>query len=1140
MLTQIILASTSETILCVCYTNHALDDFLEGLLDVGLRDIVRVGGRSKNERLAEFNLREKAKDGNVQFSREQKRRYAQLKGTIEETVKEVDSIQKVCRREIGRGWWKTVAPYLKQYHLDAWEQLQVSCLADNEGFKVAGVDSEDYLWKRWIGGKKACVPFEDRNELSLWSLSKQERALKKLEWQHEMYEEHRLELDGALKTIKRAKDELKQLQDSTDSVILSQARIIACTTTKAAMCKHLLDDASAGVVLVEEAAEIFESHILTSLSKNTKRLVMIGDHKQLRPKAQHYPLTVESNRQYDLNRSLFERLAAVLPTSLLGIQHRMHPLISAIPRLTTYPELHDAPSTLDRPKVHGLQSRLIFIDHDHSEDFHSTQTERVDAISKTNQHEVELVVACVRYLFQQGYMPQNLVVLTPYLGQLLKIQKALSSTWNVFIDDMDFNEAKSFLQGIEGFEAARNMGPVDSSVRVATIDNYQGEEADIVIASLVRGNADHNIGFLREPERVNVLLSRARVCELIIGNRATLEGARGSNAPLRGGQLWRKILGHLDSCGNVFCGLPVICQSHSKEAVLHTAKEIAENCPDGGCLQRCAQLLECGHPCTKQCHVGPCVKCSVLCRDKCPRGHSIVRECSDGPPKCQHTISWKCPLGHALSGVCFKGKDSSECAGCQSLRDKEEEQFFVEQKLQEALDRKHGQLEASRDELQAALRENIHRQQLGMIEEEIALVERQLEETQQKDTSRSLGQAGETSFKSELDDMVCTLLRESDSKTLFASEIADLYRERQGKDLQLDANHNIGKADGTPMGYRAIFESLACCEIVPPSKLGKKKHMKKGLKVRLLEKQDSRVRPKTARGDDTIDKSVATKRPRFDYEAPAPDFCMEDPTQKLEDGMPLSHERDSGIVANEHVKAQAPAAKDVDVASLEGRASGMDAESLPEEQFDIYAAVTDIVKRFTDEGALAADNILDEMKALPSFRATSEIQALDYIIGEELDPSGNPSRPPPKSEIESSLCRVVCFYSYSLYCSLNGYPLQAQQFAAKVLANANDSDLQLPKSWLERAELLNQIPSIEAKMQPSKDEDKPEDKWSLVLTSDSKAPAVMGDSVLPMIGLTSVKNSMVGMYHRIKLAQEQNDGVAASYNIRFEGNPGTG
>ena len=32
-------------ILCVCYTNHALDQFLEGLMDAGIEKIVRVGSR---------------------------------------------------------------------------------------------------------------------------------------------------------------------------------------------------------------------------------------------------------------------------------------------------------------------------------------------------------------------------------------------------------------------------------------------------------------------------------------------------------------------------------------------------------------------------------------------------------------------------------------------------------------------------------------------------------------------------------------------------------------------------------------------------------------------------------------------------------------------------------------------------------------------------------------------------------------------------------------------------------------------------------------------------------------------------------------------------------------------------------------
>ena len=43
-------------ILTICYTNHALDQFLECLLDNKINKIVRLGARSKSERIREFNL----------------------------------------------------------------------------------------------------------------------------------------------------------------------------------------------------------------------------------------------------------------------------------------------------------------------------------------------------------------------------------------------------------------------------------------------------------------------------------------------------------------------------------------------------------------------------------------------------------------------------------------------------------------------------------------------------------------------------------------------------------------------------------------------------------------------------------------------------------------------------------------------------------------------------------------------------------------------------------------------------------------------------------------------------------------------------------------------------------------------------
>ena len=47
----------SRPILVVCYTNHALDQFLEGILDFCPTGIVRVGSRCKNPQLEEFNLK---------------------------------------------------------------------------------------------------------------------------------------------------------------------------------------------------------------------------------------------------------------------------------------------------------------------------------------------------------------------------------------------------------------------------------------------------------------------------------------------------------------------------------------------------------------------------------------------------------------------------------------------------------------------------------------------------------------------------------------------------------------------------------------------------------------------------------------------------------------------------------------------------------------------------------------------------------------------------------------------------------------------------------------------------------------------------------------------------------------------------
>ena len=55
-----------------------------------------------------------------------------------------------------------------------------------------------------------------------------------------------------------------------------------------------------------------------------------------------------------------------------------------------------------------------------------------------------------------------------------------------------------------------------------------GVQAPWIITSLVRSNSAGRIGFLSEPERLNVLLSRARNGHIFIGSKDTLTGTTAS------------------------------------------------------------------------------------------------------------------------------------------------------------------------------------------------------------------------------------------------------------------------------------------------------------------------------------------------------------------------------------------------------------------------------------------------------------------------------------------------------------------------------------------------------------------------------------------------------------------------------------
>lgn len=60
--------------------------------------------------------------------------------------------------------------------------------------------------------------------------------------------------------------------------------------------------------------------------------------------------------------------------------------------------------------------------------------------SKENQYEADMVLKCVRYLAQQGYGTADIVILTPYLGQLYLLVKTLANENDPILNDLDSAE----------------------------------------------------------------------------------------------------------------------------------------------------------------------------------------------------------------------------------------------------------------------------------------------------------------------------------------------------------------------------------------------------------------------------------------------------------------------------------------------------------------------------------------------------------------------------------------------------------------------------------------------------------------------------------------------------------------------------
>ncbi|XP_001949970.2 NFX1-type zinc finger-containing protein 1 [Acyrthosiphon pisum] len=700
----------TKPILVVCYTNHALDQFMEGILSF-TNKVIRIGGQSKSEIIEKYSLRNISRmyRRSITTNRGLQNIGDQVKTTME-NIKYFKKCSEVVSYNAGileLSLLKNGMP--KQYHnffkttldLLSWLFQDFDYFSvDPIGF-ITGISNElinrvynseqlleiknevvedddeekryepDYLDLEHNNKdiviysitlddiKNACkelleesMRLENLSNKSVHFFNESEEAkfnFGVMEKVHDYFEymlnliDTDIELPRTIKDIyvlnmrqrwslyfswvKETKEmfnpkiidyeqkytqvykQYAELRELENVELLNKMHVIALTTTGAAKHRIMLEGLESPIVVVEEAAEVLEAHIVSSLTSHCQHLILIGDHKQLRPSNAVYKLAKDFN--FDI--SLFERMVNnEVPCYTLGEQHRMRPEIASLITPSIYNELKNHISVHNREHIRGVTKDVFFLNHN----LYENEVEEIS--SKSNDHEARFLIMFARHLILQGYKTDQVTILTTYSGQLFQIRS--------------LRKKHAILEGM----------------KITVVDNYQGEESDIILLSLVRSNEKGNVGFLKTENRICVALSRAKYGLYIMGNMDNLYNS---------GNLWKQIKETLVNQGSYGDELTLECAVHSGIMTKVAKSEDFNIIMEGGCSMLCKSLLLCGHYCSSVCHSYDRdhleLKCREPCNKFCDYNHPCKKTCYMDCGDCLVLLNKELPCGHELTLRCF-------------------------------------------------------------------------------------------------------------------------------------------------------------------------------------------------------------------------------------------------------------------------------------------------------------------------------------------------------------------------------------------------------------------------------------------------------------------------------------------------------
>jgi len=279
--------------------------------------------------------------------------------------------------------------------------------------------------------------------------------------------------------------------EQSDLVLVQSKQIVFSTTMLLAMT-HRYKDLQFDLVILDEASKSAIIESIVPLSSG-KKWVLLGDRKQLPP--------FLDNRGGDLDSNEIEKLSLfnyLLDNNLsesckhfLTKQYRMSPGICKLISQNFYDDKLESGTKIENNNFLGFRGKeIIWIDTSMEDTRKDNRNKSGSFINPLEVNIVEKVfMSLEQYCKDIEKSPKNSVlVISGYSGQVDKLRQTIGTRFKNFTH------------------------------RINTIDACQGHEADIVIFSLVRSNEKGNIGFMREMERLNVGLSRAKKGLIIIGD----------------------------------------------------------------------------------------------------------------------------------------------------------------------------------------------------------------------------------------------------------------------------------------------------------------------------------------------------------------------------------------------------------------------------------------------------------------------------------------------------------------------------------------------------------------------------------------------------------------------------------------------